>query len=100
MKKIVKTRFTNGSMYMVLPKDIMMESKLWGDKTLEVELKDGELIIRKSEKDISEAMKLIEIFGKSYFIEKRKERCKLRREERKRKWKEKIEQIKLAKQKS
>lgn len=97
MKKKVKLHY-GGSCGITLPKQMMIESLLWGDKTLEVEVVGNTLVLSKCEEGLSEPMKLIQIFGKSYFIEKRKEKCKLRRDERKRKWKEKLAQIKQTKQ--
>lgn len=97
MMKKIKPRYAIASMNITIPKKMALEAEIFGDKTIEIELVNNELVIRKCEKELSDAMKLIKIFGKSYFLERRIEKSKLRREERKRKWKEKIAQIKAQK---
>ncbi len=97
MKKIIKPHYIAGSMHITIPKTMALESEIFGDKQIEIELTGNELTIRKSVKELSDAIKLIRLFGKSYFIERRREKCKLRREERRRKWKDKLAKIKAQK---
>lgn len=95
MIKKIRPRYAVASMNITIPKKLAIEAEIFGDREIEVEVgKNNELILRKCEKELSDAMKLIKIFGKSYFLERRIEKSKLRREERTRKWKEKLAQIK------
>lgn len=100
-KKRIKVTYPNikslGTARITIPKEFAIETSIWGDKEIEVEVVNNEIVIRKCLEGESDALRVYKMFGKSYFLEMRAEANRRRSEKRKQRWREKIAKIRAEK---
>lgn len=74
MKKRIKVNYPKmtSSASITIPKFMAYEIQIWGDKEVEIENIGNEIIIRKCEEGLSEALRVKYMFEGTDFLDKRR----------------------------